>query len=379
MKTLRIGYIPLVDAAVLIAAARRGFAEAEGLDIELVREVSWANIRDKLILDMLDATHMLAPLAIATSLGLGHVRVPLSVPFVLNFNGNGITLAMSHYRELAEVLGHEPKDAREASAGVRVLIDKRRTCKGEPLTFGVVFPFSIHSILIRHWLRLGGIRSDEVQFVVVPPPYMSDSLSRGLIDGFCVGNPWNSRAVESGVGAIVAFGSEIARRGPDKVLALTERNTQRDPDMVARLVRALHGAASWCEEAKNRKDLARLLAEPDHLNVPASLIEVTLEGRLRLVGSGWRADPDFFVLGREGASRPDVGHALWLYAELARAGLSELSGAAADRAASVYRPELFDNAIGEVAARESSDPVGLRFGPAFQRDDLAAYIAALDA
>src|SRR5258708_23710914 len=102
MKTLRIGYIPLVDAAVLIAAARRGFAEGEGLDIELVREVSWANIRDKLILDMLDATHMLAPLAIATSLGLGHVRVPLSVPFVLNFNGNGITLAMSHYRELAE-------------------------------------------------------------------------------------------------------------------------------------------------------------------------------------------------------------------------------------------------------------------------------------
>src|ERR1043166_7209065 len=102
MKTVRIGYIPLMDAAIVIAAAECGFAEREGLKLELVREVSWANIRDRLILDMFDAAHMLAPLAVATDLGLGHVKVPICAPFVLNSNGNCITIAAAHYRALTE-------------------------------------------------------------------------------------------------------------------------------------------------------------------------------------------------------------------------------------------------------------------------------------
>src|SRR4051812_39247430 len=230
MKRLRIGYVPLTDAAVLITAATRGFAEGEGLAIELVREVSWANIRDKLILGQFDAAHMLAPFAIATSLGLGHVRVPLVAPFALNLNGNAITISTALYEKMATQRGRTPDDAVETARALGSVIRRRAAKNEEPLAFGIVFPFSTHAYLLRHWLRLGGIDPErDVNLVVVPPPYMAESLRGGLLDGFCVGSPWNSLAVDAKLGSIVAFGVDIARRAPEKVLALQATFAQRDP------------------------------------------------------------------------------------------------------------------------------------------------------
>jgi len=221
MKTLRIGYVPLSDAAVLIAAVERGFAEAEGLHIELVREVSWANIRDKLILGHFDAAHMLAPFALATSLGFGHLRVPLIVPFALNLNGNAVTLANGLLSKMAALFGRMPVGPSETAKALAKVMAARRVAGSEPLVFGMVFPFSTHNYLLRHWLRLGGIDPEcDVQLVVVPPPYMADSLRNNLLHGFCVGSPWNSLAVEANVGGIAVLGVEIARRAPEKVLAV---------------------------------------------------------------------------------------------------------------------------------------------------------------
>ena len=174
MKTnLRIGYIPLIDATPVLVAADHGFAAAEGLNIDLVREVSWSNVRDKLNLGLFDASHMLAPLAVATSLGIRHDRVPLAVPFALNANGNCITLALPLYQQVEAVLGGPPRDAREAAGALKVVLDRRKLAGQALITFGVVFPFSVHAIMVRHWLRLGGIDpSSDVQFQVVPPPFM---------------------------------------------------------------------------------------------------------------------------------------------------------------------------------------------------------------
>jgi two-component system, oxyanion-binding sensor len=172
---------------------------------------------------------MLAPFVIATSLGIGHVRVPLMSPFAMNLNGNAITVAKDLFAEMAEVFGRAPSDAIEAAHALGQVVARRRRAKCEPLTFGMVFPFSTHTYLLRHWLRLGGIQPErDVHLVVVPPPYMAESLRNGLVRGFCVGSPWNSLAAEADLGRIVAFGVDIARRAPEKLLAFTTRSgTQR--------------------------------------------------------------------------------------------------------------------------------------------------------
>ena len=263
MNRIKIGFIPLIDAAIPIAAVECGFAEREGLDIELVRETSWANIRDKLIHGLFDASHMLAPLAVTTSLGIGNAKVPLAVPFGLNANGNCITLASRLYRSLEEALGHPPQDPRQMAQALKRVIDRRKAAGAPPITFGVVFPFSVHAITVRHWLRLGGIDPyNDVLFQVVPPPFMVASLSEGVIEGCCVGEPWNSRAVESGVGSIAVFGAEISRWAPDKVLALRDEMVSKEPDAIHRLLRAYKMAARWCQDRENHGNLAHMLGQP---------------------------------------------------------------------------------------------------------------------
>lgn len=377
MQSLKIGFIPLIDAAIPIAAVECGFAEREGLGIELVRETSWANIRDKLVHGLFDASHMLAPLAVSTSLGLANAKVPLAVPFGLNANGNCITLSSRLYRALEEVLGHPPEDPRQSARALKRVIDKRKLSGEPPITFGVVFPFSVHAIIVRHWLRLGGIDPhNEVQFLVVPPPFMVANLSEGVIEGCCVGEPWNSRAVESGVGSIVVFGAEISRCAPDKVLALRDETAAGEPETIHRLLRAYKSAARWCQARENHANLANMLAQPQYLNVAPKTALNALSGMLAVNRTEARTMPDFLAFEGEEINRPDPRKARWLYAEITSGLRQSLNAAQAQAAAAVFRPDLFDAATGNNAVPESHDPIGLKFGPAFDPDDLQGYIDA---
>jgi NitT/TauT family transport system ATP-binding protein len=378
MKSLRIGFIPLIDAAIPIAAVECGFAEREGLEISLVRETSWANIRDKLVHGLFDASHMLAPLAVATSLGIGNAGVALAVPFGLNANGNCITLASRLYRALEEVLGHPPQDPKQAARALKRVIDRRKAAGDAPITFGVVFPFSVHAIIVRHWLRLGGIDPhNDVQFQVVPPPFMVTSLSEGVIEGCCVGEPWNSRAVESGVGSIVVFGAEIARSAPDKVLALRDEMVSTESDAIHRLLKTYSQAARWCQDPDNHANLAHMLAQPQYLNVAPKTVMNALSGTLAVNRTASRAMADFLSFEGDDINRPDPRKARWLYAEIATGLRGPLSEGQAVRAASVFRPDIFDAATGNNALPESADPIGLKFGPAFDSQDLQGYVDAL--
>src|SRR5579864_4975394 len=191
---LHVGFIPLVDAAALIVAVDKGFAAAEGLDVTLVREVSWSNIRDKLNIGLFEAAHLLAPVAIASSLGIGHVKVPIVAPFNLGINGNAITVSPSlHAAIMAEIDG-DPFDPMATAKALARVVAARRRLGAEPLTFGMTFPFSTHNYQLRFWMAAGGIDPDEdVRLVVLPPPFMVNSIAGGQIDGFCVGAPWNSK------------------------------------------------------------------------------------------------------------------------------------------------------------------------------------------
>jgi two-component system, oxyanion-binding sensor len=246
---LRIGFIPLADAAALIVAVDKGFTAAEGLEVELLREVSWSNVRDKLNIGLFDAAHLLAPIAIASSLGLGHVKVPIVAPFGLGVNGNAITVSPALYAAIAAAADGNIVDPMVSARALTRVIEKRKARGEEPLTFGMTFPFSTHNYHLRFWMAAGGVDPDEdVRLVVLPPPYMVESLANGQVDGFCVGAPWNSVAVDLGIGFILHFVSEILPRAAEKVLAVRSRWADEHPQTLLRLVRAHGRAAAFVED-----------------------------------------------------------------------------------------------------------------------------------
>jgi NitT/TauT family transport system ATP-binding protein len=376
---VHIGFIPLVDAAALIVAVDKGFTAAEGLDVTLVREVSWSNVRDKLNIGLFDAAHLLAPVAIASSLGIGHVKVPIIAPFNLGLNGNAITASPAlHVAIMAEVDG-DPLDPMATALALSRVVATRRKRRAEPLTFGMTFPFSTHNYQLRFWMAAGGVDPDEdVRLVVLPPPYMVDSIASGQIDGFCVGAPWNSIAVDRGVGHILHFVSDILVRAAEKVLAIRQSWSDRNPEVVAALVRAAFHAAEFIEQPQNRSEVARILARPERIGVDADVIQRTLDGRLKISPDGTiRENNRYLLVGREGAARPDTVQAAWLYAQMVRWGQASISPEALQTAKAVFRPDIYDAALGHKAApADASHAVGAFAGPAFDADDIAGHLAA---
>jgi two-component system, oxyanion-binding sensor len=375
---LHIGFIPLVDAAALIVAVDKGFAKAEGLDVTLAREVSWSNVRDKLNIGLFDAAHLLAPVAISSSLGLGHVKVPIAAPFNLGINGNAIAVSPQlHAAIMGEIDGDRFDPMATALALARVVTIRRKAGR-EPLTFGMTFPFSTHNYQLRFWMAAGGVDPDEdVHLVVLPPPYMVDSLASGHVDAFCVGAPWNSIAVDRGVGHILHFVSDILEHAAEKVLAVRQGWSERNPQVVASLVRACARAAEFIEQPGNRSEAARILAEPERLGVDAEVIQRTLDGQLKISPDGTvRESGRYLLIGREGASRPDPVQAAWLYAQMVRWGQTRMDAEALKTAMAVFRPDLYDAALGQSRAAAVATSFGAFAGPALDPTDIAGYLAS---
>jgi NitT/TauT family transport system ATP-binding protein len=379
-QPLRIGFIPLVDAAALIVAVDKGFAADEGLDVTLVREVSWSNVRDKLNIGLFDAAHLLAPVAIASSLGLGHVKVPIVAPFNLGLNGNAITVSPALHAAIMGEINGDPFDPMATALALSRVVAARRKSGAEPLTFGMTFPFSTHNYQLRFWMAAGGVDPDEdVRMVVLPPPYMVDSLANGHVDAFCVGAPWNSVAVDLGVGHILHFVADILVRAVEKVLAVRQNWSERNPDLLAALIRAHVRAAEFIEAPENRAEAARILAQPERIGVDADVILRTLDGRLKISPDGtMRESNRYLLVGREGAARPDPVQAAWLYAQMVRWGQAAISPEALEVAKAVFRPDLYDAASGLTgnASKGSVGAIGAFAGPAFDASDIAGHLAA---
>jgi len=376
---LRIGFIPLADAAALIVAVDKGFAADEGLDVELKREVSWSNVRDKLNIGLFDAAHLLAPVAIASSLGLGHVRVPILAPFNLGLNGNAITVSPELYAALTASAEGNLRDPMVSAKALARVVDERRKQGRDPLTFGMTFPFSTHNYQLRFWMAAGGVDPDEdVRLVVLPPPYMVESLANRHVDAFCVGAPWNSVAVDLGVGHILHFVSEILARAAEKVLAVRERWAQDNPDLLLRLVRAHGKAAAFVENPDNHREVAAILAAPNRIGCDAEVIMRTLTGRLKVSPDGTvRASDRYLLVGRANAARPEPVQAAWLYAQMVRWRQAKLSDTLLAQAQAVFRPDIYDKALaaaGPMPAGEPADGIGAFAGPAFDPKDISGHL-----
>ena len=378
-EKLRIGYIPLVDAAALVVAVDMGFAAAEGLSIDLVREVSWSNVRDKLNIGLFDAAHLLSPVAIASSLGIGHVRVPIIAPFILGVNGNAITVSPRLFGEMSRIVEGNIADPLASGRALARVVADRKARNAEPLTFGMTFPLSNHNYQLRFWMAAGGVDpDDDVRLVVLPPRYMVESLAGGLVDGFCVGAPWNSVAVDSGVGRILHFGCEIVARATEKVLALRESWALDRPEITSALVRSLARAGEFSEEDGNRDAVAAALAR--RFDVPAELVGRALAGQLKVAPNGMiRNDNRYILISREGAGRPDPTQAAWLYAQMVRWGQAPLSTEMRNAAQSVFRADLYDHAVGGSQTHRTEGPadgVGAFVGDPFDPSDISGHLAA---
>ena len=333
MRRLRIGYIPLLDAALLHVAARQGFADRQGLAFDLVRETSWANIRDKLALGIFDAAHMLAPAAIASSLGLGHFTAPLVAPIALGLDGNAITISLRLHAAILDALEGDARDPATTARALASVIAARQAEGLPPLALAHVFPYSTHHYQLRLWLAAGGIDADrDLRLLVVPPPFMAESLGRGLVDGFCVGAPWNSIAEEKGVGRVLHAGSDIVRDAPEKVLAFRAETRDAEPALLAATTRAVVAASHWAADPANRVDLADLLARDVGFDLPAERILAILERRGERPRAWLRLDPDALPLTRDQAD--------WIFERMVEAGQVADEPELRQRARAVYGAEL---------------------------------------
>jgi NitT/TauT family transport system ATP-binding protein len=379
MKALTIGFMPLLDSAVLVAAAEFGFAAAEGLELTLVRETSWANIRDRIIVGQFDAAHMLGPMALASTLGIGHLRVPMIAPCALGLGGNAITLSTALWTQMSArgaVIG-APLAA--LGAALRLVVTERARAADAPLTFGMVYPFSCHNYELRYWLSACGIDPDrDVRLVVIPPPFLVDALRAGEIDGFCVGEPWNSVAVDASVGVIAAPTTAIWPHSAEKVLGCRQNWALEHPEQLAALVRALYKAARWCGASENHSPLARVLAAPHYVGLPAELLLRSLMNRLALeAGGAGQVLEDFFVTAPHAATCPWVSHALWFYSQMVRWRQVEMSDENCAAARTTYRPDLYRMALAPIVDElPRADSKSERFfdGDTFDPTDLEAYI-----
>nr|WP_298689830.1 CmpA/NrtA family ABC transporter substrate-binding protein [uncultured Dongia sp.] len=400
--SVRAGFMPLLDAAILIVTSEKGFAEEQGLALQLERETSWANIRDRIAIGHFDVAHMLAPMPIAASLGLTSLAVPMIVPMALGLGGNAVTVSNTLWHALAARGAPNNGDPARVGAALKTHIANRRT-KGEaPLTLAIVHPFSGHNYELRYWLAACGIDPEnDVALTVVPPPFMPDALAAGRIDGYCVGEPWNTAAIAAGAGRIATTKAAIWRSSPEKVIGMRADWTEQNRETVTRLMAAMYHAAGWCDNVANHAELARLLSQPNYLDLPADLLLPGLSNQISLGSAAPQEVQDFLFFERKAATFPWISHALWFFTQMVHWGQATSSAAALNAVRRTYRPDIYREALGPLGVilpggsskvegallsetQMSASGGTLRLGPdgffdgrAFDPDKLAPYLDSL--
>jgi len=289
---LKIGFIPITCATPIIMAHPMGFYARHGLDVEIIKTAGWAVVRDKTLNKEYDAAHMLSPMPLAITLGVGSNPVPYTIPAIENINGQAIILSVAH------------KDRRDP-----------RQWKG--LKFGIPFEHSIHNYLLRYYLAENGIDPDiDVQLRVLPPPELVANLRAGNIDGFLGPDPVNQRAVYDGIGFIHLVSKEIWPGHPCCAFAASREFLTSMPNTYAALLRAIIDATAFASRPENRKQIAEAIAPANYLNQPPIVVEQALVGTYADGLGNVRTDPkrvDFDPF-------PWQSFAVWILTQMKRWG-----------------------------------------------------------
>jgi NitT/TauT family transport system ATP-binding protein len=388
-RLVRVGFIPLLDMAVLVAAAEQGFARREGIRLELIKDVSWSNIRDRLAFRQFDVAHMLGPMPIASQLHLGSNPYPCFTPFALGRGGNAITLSVELYREMQALAGLDgSEDALANGLALKQVVEQRRRSGKKPLVFAMTYPFSSHNYEFRFWLAAARINPDtDLTMTIVPPPLTVDAMTAQAIDGFCVNAPWNMIAVEKGIGRMVATKADIWPSAPEKVLGVSPEWAEENSETLSRLIVALDAAARWCDDEQNHGDLADMMSDPAYVGAPSELILRLLSGELTVDPDGrTRQVRNYMAFHDQHANFPWISQALWIYSQMIRWGQVSYGEAGLSQVRAAYRPDLYRTVLGYKGTSvppidskiEGAETEKFIDGRSFTPDDIPGYVEGFD-
>ena len=307
-KEVKIGFIPLTDCASVVIASVMKFDEKYGIKIVPSKEASWASVRDKLVNGELDAAHVLYGLVYGVHLGIGGPKKDMAVLMSLNNNGQAITLA----NKFSE------KGVKDGPA-LKAFIDKN---KGE-YTFAQTFPTGTHAMWLYYWLATYGIDPlKDVKNIVVPPPQMVANMRVGNMDGFCVGEPWNNRAIYDKIGFTAETTQGIWKDHPEKTLGTTAEFVKSNPNTARAMTAAILEASKFIDVMANRKKVAEIISDKSYVNCPVDVIDQRLEGLYENgIGKKW-TDPDYMKFYNEGTvNYPYLSDGMWFLTQHKRWGL----------------------------------------------------------
>jgi nitrate/nitrite transport system substrate-binding protein len=335
---LKFGIIALTDCSPIVIAHEKGFFKKYGIQSSISKEASWAVIRDKLQTGDNQATHMLLGMPIASTMGLmGSVKKPICFPWLLNRNGQAITLKSDWIGKVNE----DPK-------ALKPFADKAKSL-GEPLTFAMTFPPGTHAMWMRYYLGAGGIHPEkDINLTVVPPPQMVANMKVGKMDGFCVGEPWNARSVAEKIGFTGITTQKMWPDHPEKVCAFLSEFAEQNPKTVKAACKALHEASVWLDDLGNRPEQCDIISRPSYVNCPKPIILGRLLGDYDMGDGRTLKDDHYMIFHQRNCNYPQPKYAKWWLSQFRRwgfvAGAPDYDGVARQTA----RPDIYEEAMKEI-------------------------------
>lgn len=366
VSDLRFGMIALTDCSPIVIAHEKGLFKKYGINSTVIKGASWAAIRDSLSNGDIQATHMLLGMPLASTMGLlGAPVKPMVIPWMMNRNGQAISLK-------AELKGKVSSDPKM----LKPLVDAAKK-SGTPMTFAMTFPPGTHAMWMRYYLAAGGINPDkDIALTTIPPPQMVANMKVGKMDGFCVGEPWNARAIADGIGFTAITTQEMWKDHPEKVCAFTEEFAQKNPKTVKAVLKALHEASAWLDDLKNRKEQADIVSRPTYINCPPEGILPRLMGDYDYGDGRKKQDENYMIFSSRNCNFPQPKYAKWWLSQFRRWGMVDAAPDYEGITKRVMRIDLYQAAMKElgVAAGEQNDePETLFDGVVYDPKDPEKY------
>jgi nitrate/nitrite transport system substrate-binding protein len=358
---VRIGIIALTDCSSIVMAHELGLFKKYGIESTISKEASWAVIRDRLTLGENQATHLLLGTAYAMTMGLqGSPVKPTVIPCYLNRNGQAITLTKGLLDKGAKTPAQIKPLAAEAKA------------KGAPMTFAMTYPPGTHAMWMRYWLASGGINPDrDVSLITIPPPQMVANMKVGKMDGFCVGEPWNARAIVDGIGFTAITTQQMWKDHPEKVLAFTEEFAAKNPRTVKAVIRAVVEASQWNDKLENRPRMAEVVSQPQYINCPKEIILGRLLGDYDYGDGRKEKDKLYMTFFDRQANFPQKSHGVWWLTQFRRWGMVKEPPDYKGLVDRVHRPDIFREVAREMGVETPREDMkketffdGVTFDPA---------------
>jgi nitrate/nitrite transport system substrate-binding protein len=328
---VRIGIIALTDCSSIVMAHELGLFKKHGIESTISKEASWAVIRDRLTLGENQATHMLSGMPYASTMGLlGSPVKPMVIPFYLNRNGQAITLT----RALLEKGVRTPQQLKPIAMEAKA--------KGTPMTFAMTFPPGTHAMWMRYWLGTGGINPDrDITLITIPPAQMVANMKVGKMDGYCVGEPWNARAIADGIGYTAITTQQMWKDHPEKVLAFTEEFATKNPKTVKAVMRAIVEASQWNDKLENRTRMAEVVGQPQYVNAAKEIILGRMLGDYDYGDGRREKDKLYMTFFDRQTNFPMKSHGTWWLTQFRRWGMVKEAPDYKGIVDRVHRPDIF--------------------------------------